>query len=109
MYRKKMLYGYTALSYEDLLECDQKNKIELEYYKIKNTKDNIKVPEDSNTYGIEIIKKKYNNENNYIVEKSEIHNLTKNEKFVEQILEILKINKVTPISLDDVMYDLMKR
>ena len=108
MNRSKTFYGGTALSYEDLLESDRRTRIELEYYKVRETNDDIRVLEDSDTYGVEIIKKEYDTKDEFIVEKSELHNLTTNETFAEHILEILKINKVTPVTLDDVMCDLIR-
>lgn len=108
MYCNRSLYGHAELTYEDLLECDRKNRMELEYYKLRNTKDNYRVKENSDTYGIEIIKKEYNDENEFTIEKGEIHNLTKSEKFADNILNIIKNNKVTPMALDDVICDLLK-
>jgi len=105
----KTLYGWTALSYEDLLESRTKNKIELEYYKLKNTKEKYNmVLEDSETYGIEIVKKEYLKNDELKIETSEVKNITNNENLLDKILNTLKVNKVTPISLEDVMYDLVK-
>ena len=61
--------------------------------------------EEGCSYGIEIIK-----EQNDLLEskreKEEIRSIYKNEDKTNEILEILKRNKVTPIELKDVIQDL---
>ena len=96
---EKEFYGEVDLDEEDSLELQ--TPIKVKYYKIKN----IGLEEEGSSYGIEIIK-----EQNDLLEskreKEEIRSIYKNEDKTNEILEILKRNKVTPIELKDVIQDL---
>jgi len=96
-------YGITLLDETDLLEANNRNKIELEYYGTK--KYNIK---NEAIYGISIIKKEYI-KNKIKFEKNTIERISKNENIVKKIIEIMKEHKVTPICLEDVLRDLLKK
>lgn len=58
-------------------------------------------------FGIQVIKTEYKN-NNMDVEKKEITYLSNDEKRIEEILDILKRNEVTPISVEYIIQDLWK-
>ncbi len=94
-------YGEAFLEKEDLTETNIRHKIGLEYYTIRETKDEI------DTYGIEVVKKEYkNNETN--TESSSINYVSNNSQKVIEIINTLKKYKVTPIGLNDVLEDLLK-
>ena len=87
----KTLYGKTILNDMDSDELTKDNEIELEYYQIRNTAKN-------KPYGVEIVKR-----NMKIV-----NNICNKENENIRVLELLLNNKVTPISVDDILEDLLK-
>lgn len=100
MRHERILYGEIQLDEQILRENNIYHNMELEYYKIKNNNEN-------KMYGIEIVKREYINneiqeENKYIKE------LTKSEETVENLLEKLKKNIVTPTSLEYIITDMFK-
>lgn len=103
----KVYYGATFLEEKDLVESNIKNNIELKYYKIENYERKI-LKREKLSYGIEIVKKEYTNEN-IKIEKNTIENITDNAAKVINIIETLKKYKVTPIGLQDVVSDLLKQ
>jgi len=106
--KEKSFYGSTYFTDEDLRETDIKNKVELKYYKIKSD-NRISLNENNKPiYGIEVVKKEYINDNEFIEEIDEVSNVTDNQNSVNNILELLKNYKVTPISLRNVLEDLKK-
>lgn len=54
----KVYYGNTFLEVKELKDSNIKNRIELEYYRTKKRKNHF-LRENSETYGIEIVKKEY--------------------------------------------------
>lgn len=100
---ERILYGEIQLEEELLIKNKIYNNMELEYYKIKSNKKD-KFKRENIIYGIEIVKKEYIN-NKIKEEKEIIETLTKNEELVNQILEKLKNNKVTPTSLEYIITD----
>jgi len=99
-------YGATLLDETDLVESASDNKILLEYYgNKKHSIDKIKL---KTFYGITIVKKEYcKNEIKY--EKNSIKKISTNESKIRNIIETLKTNKVTPVALNDVLLELLKR
>lgn len=96
----KKLYGKTILNNMDSDELTKDNEIELEYYQIKNVIEN-------KPYGIQIIKR--NMKNNILnTEEKIVKNICDEEIKNIKVLEILIKNKVTPISVDDIIEDLLK-
>ena len=95
---KKSLFGRTVIDSSDSEEID--DEIELEYYETSNL-----VEENGRKYGIEVVKKKRRNEK-FNIETKIVNNLSSKEKEVDKLLEILMLNKVTPISVDDVISDI---
>ncbi len=95
----KKLYGKTQIDSSDSEDIGKDYQIELEYYQLENQ--TARKP-----YGIEIVKR--NIVNNILnVENKIIENIHKKERDNFKLLEILIANKVTPISLDDVLHDLL--
>lgn len=99
----KEFYGGASLNSNDIEHFEGKGKIELKYYKIISeivTKKNKK-----QKYGIEVVKKCVNN-NIVSEEKKEIFNCIEKEEVADKILELLKVNKVSPINVIDILEDL---
>lgn len=99
----KIYYGEARFDSRELIETNKKGLIKLEYYGTKNV-----LQEDSVEYGIEIVKKEYKNKQ-FIEESNSISNIVQNEKEMEELIMLLKRNKVTPIGLEDVIGDLAKK
>ena len=57
---------------------------------------------------MQIVKTEYIEEN-VNIEKNEIKHVTNDEKDIENILQLLKTNEVTPISLQDIIVDLKSK
>ena len=96
----KKLYGKTTIDSSDSDELNKEYKMELEYYQLENST-------SKHQYGIEIIQKeKIKNQLN--IEKKMINNICNKEQETTKLLELLMINKVTPISVDDILQDLSK-
>lgn len=79
--------------------------IKLEYYKIINEDE---ITKNNNIkYGIKVVKTEYI-ENDTKVEDETIKYLSSNEQKIEEILNTLKENEVTPIATRDVISDISK-
>ena len=100
----KIFYTSTFIKKEELEEVGINYPIKLEYYKIIN-EDEIMKGEKAR-FGIKVIKTEYIN-NNTKTEEKEITYLSNDEKRIEEILNIFKENEVTPISVEDIIYDLV--
>ena len=96
----KKFYGGIFIEKEKLKEAGIENPIKLEYYK---TIDDSKIRPE-NKYGIEIIKTQYIDDDTKVENKTMEH-LSNNEETIDEILEILKNNEVTPICLQDIICD----
>lgn len=59
-------------------------------------------------FGIEVVKK-YISNNIVSEEKKEIFNCIESEDVADRVLELLKINKVSPINVVDVLQDLSSK
>ena len=102
----KYFFGCTFLSREELEDIGVKYPIKLDYYKTKTNEENIK-NENEIKYGIEVIKTSYIDEK-VDIERRTIPEILADEIKVEQILNKLKRNRVTPISAEYVIEDLLK-
>lgn len=102
MESSKIYYGETIMNIKELIETNRKGFMKLEYYATKEVIEN-----EHTKYGIEIVKKEYINKN-FIQETNNINNVTNDEKQIEEIISVLKRNKVTPIGLDDIISDLVR-
>ena len=100
------LYGSTFIDEHELNEANINHPIKLEYYKLIR-EDGIST-DSIPKFGINVVKKEYI-ENNTKVEEKEIKYLSSDEERVNNILEILKNNKVTPIGVKDVITDLSRK
>ena len=94
----KTFYGKTVIDSSDSEEIEKNHKIELEYYQTEN--DATRKP-----YGIEIVKKNIEDSQIYIESKT-INEICDKEQKNNNLLKVLMNNKVTPVSLEDVLQDL---
>lgn len=106
MKSSKTCYGITNLETNEFSKENINHRIELEYYRIRKIKRNI-FGKATRKYGIEILKREYMN-NKLNVESNKIIDITKNKDRIVEIINTLKKYKVTPISLNDVVEDLLK-
>lgn len=93
-------FGDTIIKKEDSKE-EESNSFKIEYYEIESS---ISEAEYLNQYGLEIVKR--NIKDGEIVERKGIMDITKSEEKINNLLDILHRNKVTPISLIDIIEDL---
>lgn len=97
--RMKSFYGGTFLRKEELEKEGIDYPIKLEYYKI------IEMNHNKEEYGVEIVKTEYRKEETKI-ESEEAKKITKDEKLIEDFLELLRRNDVMPVTLVDIMEDM---
>ena len=90
---RKEYYGNTFLAEE---EVPYLGEVKLEYYKI----------EEDNNFGIEVVKSEKRDEIE-TSEKIKLDKITSNENVINNLLNKLCKNKVTPVELTDVVNDLM--
>lgn len=102
----KVYYGNTFLDNKDLNETNINNRIELEYYRTKKRKSHF-LREDTESYGIEIVKKEYQGKK-VNIEKEKLDKISDKKTTIDLILDKLKEFKVTPITLKDVVHDIMQ-
>ncbi len=100
----KEFYGGTSINSNDVEFVMKKGKIELKYYKIINNNETGR-KNKNRRFGIEVVKKCVNN-NIISEEKKEIFNCIEKEEVADRVLELLKVNKVSPINVVDVLEDL---
>ena len=100
-----IFFGGTFIKKEDLQEAGIDYPIKLEYYKIINEDEFIK--NNKAKYGIKVVKTEYLEEN-IKKENETIKHLSNSEKKVDEILNTLKQNEVTPIATKDVISDISK-
>ena len=100
----KTFYSSTFIKKEELEEQGITYPIKLEYYKIIN-EDEIMKGEKAR-FGIKVVKTEYREKPK--VEEKEITYLSNDEKRIEEILDIFKRNEVTPISVEEIIYDFWK-
>ncbi len=102
----KEFYGGTSIDCNDTEYIMKKGKIELKYYKIIS---NIVGKKNKHKkYGIEVVKK-YVNNNIVSEEKKGIFNCIEKEEVADRVLELLKVNKVSPINVVDILEDLSSK
>ena len=103
--RLKIFFGGTFIRKEELQEAGIEYPIKLEYYKIINEDEFVK--KNNAKYGIRVVKTEYL-ENDINIEDETIKYLSNNEQKVDEILNTLKQNDVTPIATKDVISDISK-
>lgn len=102
----KEFYGGASLNSNDAEFIMNKGKVELKYYKIIT---NIIGKKSKHTrYGIEVVKKCVK-DNIVSEEKKEIFNCIEKEEVADRVLELLKVNKVSPINVVDILEDLSSK
>ena len=97
---KKSFYGKTIIDSSDSEEIESNKKIELEYYETRNIAEKYE-----RKYGIEVVKRDGKNEK-FNIESKIVNNISNEEKEINKLLEILMLNKVTPVSVDDIISDI---
>ena len=78
--------------------------IKLEYYKIVNEEETIE--ESKAKYGVNIVKTEYKKDG-VKVENEKVEHISNNENEIDEILNILTKNEVTPVVLEDVLNDIL--
>ena len=91
---------------EELSEVGICHPIKLEYYKIINEDEIIK--QKKAKFGIDVVKTEYKKDD-IKVENKKLQYISSDEKKIEEILNTLKDNKVTPIIVEDVLNDFSKQ
>ncbi len=97
----KTFFGGVFLDREKLEEEGIEYPIKLEYFKTSIDEENV-----GTKYGIEVVKTEYLDDN-VNVETEEINNIVNNRYEIERILKILKKYEVTPVGLQDVIYEIL--
>ena len=100
----KKFYAGVVLS-KDELEESGSDKIELKYYKLSKRAGK-QLFRKTSLYGIEIDMEQYYG-GKRIREKKGIYNLTNDKGVIEHLIQVLIENKVTPISLHDVIQEVL--
>ena len=96
---KKSLFGKTSINSSDSEEKETIEEIELEYYETRNFNE-----ENKREYGIEVVKKNMKNEG-FNIESKIVNNISNEEIAISKLLEIMLNNKVTPVTVDDIISD----
>ena len=102
----RYFFGCTFMSRDELASMGVEYPIKLEYYKTQTNEEEVKNQKDIK-YGIEVIKTSYIDEK-VNVEKRTIPEIIRDEIKINKILGKLKENKVTPVSAEYVIEDLLK-
>ena len=96
---QKSFFGKTSISSSD---CDEKEvieEIELEYYETRDFNE-----ENKREYGIEVVKKIMKDER-FNIESKIVNNISNEEAKINKLLEIMLHNKVTQVTVDDIISD----
>ncbi len=102
----RVFFNSTFMEQEVLKDAGICHPIKLEYYKIINEDDVIK--QEKAKFGIKVVKTEYI-ENNIKTEDKKIQYISNDEKRIEEFLNLLKENEVTPIAVEDVLSDFSKK
>lgn len=102
----RTFFSSTFIKKETLKEAGIKYPIKLEYYKLINEDEMIK--QEKAKFGIKIVKTEYQKDT-IKVENEKVQYLSNDEKKIEEILNILKENEVTPIGVNDILSDFSKK
>ena len=102
----KYFFGCTFMNREELQKIGVKYPIKLDYYKTKTNIEEVK-NENEIKYGVEVIKTSYINEK-VEIERKYMPEILKDEIKINNILSKLKENKVTPISAEYIVEDLIR-
>ena len=100
-----VFFGSIFIEKEKLQEAGINHPRKLEYYKIIN--EDQMLNNDKAKFGIEIIKTEYKGENSE-VENKKIEYLSNDENKINKVLNILKENEVTPVCVQEIIYDVSR-
>lgn len=98
----KKFYGGKFIDRQKLFKEGIDYPIKIEYYKICDNSENREII----NYGLEVVKTEYKSEK-VNIENKEVLRITKEEKIINNILDKLKQNEVTPISARYIVEDLV--
>lgn len=87
----------------EILDEIQGNKFELEYYLLTSETDDFGNEETLNTYGIEIVKKVQG----IFSESKRFENVHADKEKMKKLIGLLAENTVTPVSLQDILEDIL--
>ena len=96
---KKSFFGMTRINSLDSEEKENIEEIQLEYYETRNFN-----KENKGEYGIEVVKKIMKDER-FNIETKIVNNISNEETQINKLLEIMLLNKVTPVTVDDIISD----
>lgn len=99
----KSFYGGIFIEKTKLKEAGKEYPIKLEYYKRINEDEILR--KEKAKFGISIVKTEYI-PNNTKIETEEIKYLSNDESKIDNMLKLFKKNEVTPVELEDVVFDL---
>ena len=102
----RTFFSSTFINKEMLNEAGIEHPIKLEYYNLINEDEMIK--QEKAKFGISIVKTEYQKEE-VKIENKKIQYVSNDEKKIEEILNILKENEVTPVAVDDILSDFSKK
>ena len=102
----KYFFGCTFMSKAELEDMGVKYPIKLEYYKTQTNEADVKNQKDIK-YGVEVIKTTYVDEQ-VAVERKTIPEIMADEQKVNKILDKFRQNKVTPVSAEYIIEDMLK-
>lgn len=109
----KKFFGGLFIEKEKLEEAGIYYPIKLEYYKRVNEDEENRINNLADLkagvyrkFGISVVKTEYM-PNGIKVENKDVKYITSEEKQIDEILNIFKKNEVTPISVEDVISDLL--
>lgn len=101
----KKFYGGRFIDRQRLSSEGINYPIKIEYYKVCDNTENKEIVQ----YGLEVVKTEYKKEN-INIENEKVLKITKEEKIINNILDKLKNNEVTPINtryiVEDLVYNL---
>lgn len=103
--KMKVFFGSIFIKKEELEEARINYPIKLEYYKIINEDEFIN--KNKEKFGVKIIKTEYKGKEPNIEEKT-IKHLSNDEEKVDKILKILKDNEVTPVCVQEIIFEFSK-
>lgn len=96
MLKKHKLYDCSFVNSEYLNE--EQREINLEYYLLVN--------EEKNVFGIEVLKREINSFGLENIETEIVDNYDENESVTKRVIGILGENRVTPITLNEVLQEI---
>ena len=97
---QKSFFGRTIIDSSDSENINDDERIEVEYYETHNLTE-----KHGRKYGIEVLKRNQKKEK-FNIESKIVNNISNEENQIKSLLKVLMLNKVTPISVDDVISDI---